>query len=43
MYIVDIISMDEKATQLQRASFDLFLKKKIVVALVSLIDKFLIF
>ena len=28
MYIVDIISMDEKATQLQRASFDLFLKKK---------------
>ena len=28
MYIFDIILMDEKSTQLQRASFNVFLKDK---------------
>ena len=42
MYIFDIISMDGKLKQLERASFDVFLKgrQKIVLFLVLLIDKF---
>ena len=41
MYIFNLILMDGKLTQLQRASFDGSLKEKeIVVVLVPLIDKF---